>query len=177
MPLASVDTGGHVVYIGTLAKLLAPGLRLGYVVAPPAMLQAMAAHRAQLDRQGDHTLESAVAELIEDGELGRHARRAHRRYEERRDQLAACLEQSLPGALAFARPEGGMALWAEVDPRLDVDAWAARARDQGVLFHPGRYFAFDRRYRSAMRLGFACLTPREIVDAVGRLARSRPPLR
>src|SRR5919198_578973 len=84
-PLASADTAGAVIYIGSLSKTLAPGLRLGYVVASQPVIAHLTEYRALLDTQGDGVLESAVAELIEDGELQRHVRKSRRLYRARRD--------------------------------------------------------------------------------------------
>ena len=91
LPLASADRAGHVVYIGTLSKILAPGLRIGYMVAPPAVLRSAVAIRSLLDIQGDLATEVAVATLIEDGELQRHVARVRRVYANRREILANCL--------------------------------------------------------------------------------------
>ena len=78
LPLASADRAGLVVYIGTLSKILAPGLRVGYIVAPPALISRIAAIRSLLDIQGDLATEAAIAKLIEDGELQRHVARVRR---------------------------------------------------------------------------------------------------
>jgi len=78
LPLASADPSGLVVYIGTLSKILAPGLRVGYLVAPPPVLESVGAIRSLLDIQGDLATEAAVATLIEEGELERHVARVRR---------------------------------------------------------------------------------------------------
>jgi GntR family transcriptional regulator / MocR family aminotransferase len=173
LPLASADAAGVVVYVGSLAKVLAPGLRLAFVVAPRALLDRMAAERALVDRQGDLVLERAVAELIEEGELQRHVRRLRRIYERRRDTLCDALERRLSDALAVRRPRGGMALWAAA-PGIDVDAWQARALQAGLLFQTGRAFSFDGRSTPHVRLGFAIADERELGEAVDILARTRP---
>jgi GntR family transcriptional regulator / MocR family aminotransferase len=170
LPLASADRHGVVVYLGTLSKILAPTLRLGFIVAPPPLVARLAERRMSIDRQGDQVVECAVAELIEDGELQRHARRMRRVYQTRRDLLVARLQRRLGDALRFAVPAGGMALWARADDGIDVDAWAARALDRGVLFYPGARFAFDGRAQPHLRLGFAALDERELDEGVRRLA-------
>jgi GntR family transcriptional regulator/MocR family aminotransferase len=170
LPLASADQAGVVVYLGTLSKILAPGLRIGFVVAPAPLIERLAALRTYVDRQGDHTVERAVAELLEDGEVQRHARKARRAYESRRDAMAAALTRELGDALSFTPPVGGMALWARAAPDIDVDAWAERALGQRVAFATARRFAFDGRRRPFVRLGFASLAERELREAVRRMA-------
>lgn len=174
LPLASADVHGVVVYVGTLSKVLAPGLRIGFVVAPRPLLAKMTLARKNVDRQGDGVVELAVAELIEDGVVARHVRRARRVYEERRGELAALLARHLGDDLAFRLPSGGTALWARVARGLDVDAWAARAAEEGLVVQTGRMLSFDGRARPHLRLGFAQHDPREAEEAVKRLARARP---
>jgi GntR family transcriptional regulator/MocR family aminotransferase len=169
LPLASADRAGVVVYVGSLSKILAPGLRIGYVVAPRPLVDALAALRAHVDRQGDQVVEDAVAELLEDGEVQRHARRARAAYAERRGVLADALGRALGEVVSFALPPGGTALWARVDARVDVERWLERARRAGVDFQTGRSFTFDGRSRPFARFGFACLEPEELRRAVARL--------
>jgi GntR family transcriptional regulator/MocR family aminotransferase len=172
LPLASLDRAGQVIYVGTLSKVLAPGLRIGYVVGPADLLQRIEAHRKFIDIQGDHTVEAAVAELVDEGEVQRHVRRVRRHYQRRRDLLADLLQTSLGGVVTFAVPAGGIALWARVASGIDVDAWAARAAAGGIFFQTGRWFAFDRRPRPFARLGFASLNEAELRVAVDRLTRA-----
>jgi GntR family transcriptional regulator/MocR family aminotransferase len=172
LPLASADTAGSVVYLGTLSKVLAPALRVGYLVAPPAVAHRITAIRAITDGQGDPVTECAVAELIEDGEIQRHARRVRGIYRARRDALAAALGRHLAGVLSFQVPPGGMALWAAARRGIDVDAWATRARAAGVIFSTGRDFTLDGRPRPFLRLGYAQRNEAEITEAVRRMAAS-----
>ena len=172
LPMASADNAGVVLYVGSLAKVLAPGVRLGYLVAPRSLLREAVAHRACIDRQGEHTLECAVAELFEQGEVQRHARRVRRIYQARRDFLACALRRELGSALAFEVPCGGLTLWATVVPGLDVEAWAARARGRGATVYTARQYAYDGRVRPHMRLGFAAFDESEIAAWVELLKRA-----
>ncbi len=172
-PLAAMDAT-NVIYVGTLSKILAPGLRLGFVAAHASVIDRLARLRAVVDRQGDHVLESAIAELVEDGDIARHARKMRRVYGERRDALATALERELAGVLTFALPAGGITLWARVAAGIDLDRWKQRALEAGVAVAFAKDFALDRVARPYLRLGFAHLSPRELSDVARRLRRSLP---
>jgi GntR family transcriptional regulator/MocR family aminotransferase len=177
LPLASNDPSGNVIYVGTLAKILAPGLRLAFVVAPPPLLARMAAERSLIDRQGDAVLECSIAELLEDGDVERHVRRTRRVYHARRDAFCACLERELAGVVEFRRPPGGMAIWADVTPELDVEDWQRRSLDHGVHFQIGRQFSLDGAKVQNVRLGFASLDEKENATAIRRMAAAVPTTR
>jgi GntR family transcriptional regulator/MocR family aminotransferase len=175
LPLASADIHGCVVHIGTLSKVLAPGLRLGYVVAPAPLLDRMARDRFVSDRQGNHVAERAAAELIEDGTLGRHVRKIRRVYADRRDRLIELLTGALGDRVEVRPPTGGLALWVRVHlAPSKVVVWEKRALDAGVAFVAGERLSFDRRPVPFARFGFAPLGDVEVVEAVKRLARAFP---
>lgn len=172
LPMASADSAGVVLYVGSLAKVLAPGVRLGYLVAPRPLLREVLAHRACIDRQGDHALECAVAELCEQGQVQRHARRARRIYHARRDFLVRALRRELGSALSFEVPSGGLTLWATAAPEVDVEAWAARLSGHGAAVYTARHYAHDGRVRPHLRLGFASFEEQEIAAWVRLLRRA-----
>src|SRR5512133_1304044 len=174
LPLACEDPGGVVIYLGTLSKILAPGLRLGFVAGPRALVELLAARREAADGQGDQVLQRAAAELLEDGLLQRHARKMRRIYQARREALAGALHRHLGGAVTFDLPAGGMCLWLRVDPAIDAEAWTVRARRAGVSLITGRAFDFQGRPLPNLRLGFSALDEGELEEAVRRLARALP---
>jgi GntR family transcriptional regulator/MocR family aminotransferase len=172
LPLAYMDRHGVVVYVGTLSKVVAPGLRIGFVVATPPVVDRIAQYRTYVDVQGDQILESAVAHLLEDGEIERHIRRMLRIYRHRRDALCAALSAELP-MLQVAPPRGGMAVWARA-PGIDVDAWAIRALEMGVSFQPASHFACGDVALDFARIGFAACDETRLAQAVGILKRALP---
>jgi GntR family transcriptional regulator/MocR family aminotransferase len=157
-------------YVGTLSKILAPGLRLGFVVAPRDVIERLLEIRMAMDLQGDHTTEAAVADLFEEGEVQRHVHRMHGVNHRRRDALVAALRRHLPDAVQFTVPAGGMAIWAEILPPHAVEAWAARAAELGVVFRGARCYDFAGRAIPFARLAFTFLTEAELDEAVRRMA-------
>jgi GntR family transcriptional regulator/MocR family aminotransferase len=172
-PLASADPS-VVIYIGSFSKTFAPGLRIGYLVAPSSVVRQLAACRQAIDMQGDPALEAALAELIEDEEIQRHVRRVKRVYQARRDVLVDALERRLGDAVSFAVPAGGLGLWIRVASGIDADRWAAASYRLGAAFLTGRAFTVENRYRPFARLGYASLDEQEIRQAVDRLAAALP---
>lgn len=169
LPLKSLDEHGVVLHIGTLSKVFAPGLRLGYAVGQKSLIDLMAQNRAYIDRQGDATLELALSYLIEDGELGAHMRRMFRAYRTRRLALFAAIENQLGRQLSFVRPAGGLAVWTHIRAQVSAVEWARSARDHGVIVQPAQSFFLDGRDRPYFRLGYARLLETEISEAIKRL--------
>jgi len=173
-PLAAEDRAGLVIHVGTLSKIFAPGLRLGFVHAPAPLVARMREQRAIFDRQGDPALERAMAELMEDGELQRHLRRMQETYRRRRDALVRALRRELGSTLSVEPPAGGLAVWAVVRAGLDVDAWAARALERGVAVRTGRHFHFAGSPVQGMRIGFANYAEAELEEVARRLRAALP---
>jgi GntR family transcriptional regulator/MocR family aminotransferase len=171
LPMASSDPHGNVVYLGGLSKVLAPGLRIGYVVAPRPLLERMAQLRVALDRQGDAAGEAAVAELLVDGDVARHARRMREVYRVRRDVLVETLARELKDRVSFDVPQGGMALWVGVHG-VDPKAWAERSRARGVVFRAGQELNLSQLPVPYVRMGFTRLDERELVKAVREVAKA-----
>jgi len=109
--MASLDSGGNVIYVGTLTKTLAPAIRIGFIAAPRGFIAAAAQFRRVLDWQGDSVLEAAIAGLFRDGTIQRHIRKSVRIYRERRDNFCRLLVERLGERARFSVPEGGMSVW------------------------------------------------------------------
>ncbi len=168
LPMASYAPR-RTVYIGSMSKLLLPGLRIGYVAAAPDVIRLMANETVIVDRQGNAPTELAVAELIESGELHRHSRKALQVYLKRRNAFAELLEKNFTGIIDFKMPDGGLAFWITFRDAGVLDAIEQSVPRGNVRFLPSRSFAiapFDQR---GLRLGYASLTTEEATEAVHRL--------
>ena len=172
LPIASGSGRANVVYVGSLANLLAPGISTGFVVAPPTVFERLRSLREASDARSDVAMEFAIAELFEDGELLRHMRRMRRTYAARRDVLASALRQHLGTALDFRVPDGGMALWARAEDAIDTAAWQHAGEREGVIFQTAQRYAFDQSGQQCMRLPFSYLDEAELGEAVQRMARA-----
>jgi GntR family transcriptional regulator/MocR family aminotransferase len=171
-PIAASAGGANVVYVSSLSKVLAPGLRVGFIVAPRPVLDRVVSFRAVTDMQGDATMECAIAELFEEGELLRHVGRMRTIYRRRRDALASALERHLGGVLGFHVPDGGMALWAALRAEIDLPRWERAGEELGVIFRGARIFDFRGQEQPFLRLGFTYHDEPELDEAAARMARA-----
>ena len=166
MPLASADTSGLVIYVGSFSKSVAPALRVGFVVGPGRLIEAMGKHRRIIDRQGDHLLESVFTRLFRDGEMQRHLRKAQKVYHQRRDHFCHRLQHDFPDLIYFQKPAGGMAVWANFKEVVPLRAIVKQAAAEGFyLPDPENYSS----HLNATRLGFASQTESEMDISLARL--------
>jgi len=164
-PLLALDRSGQVLHLGSLSRLLAPGLRLGYVVLPAPLAPFLARAKRSREEQGDPALEWAVADLIRDGELARHVRKSRKIYESRRDLLVSLLRERLGANLEVEPPGGGMGLWVRVNPSLDAERWIRAVQTCGLKLNPPSQFFMDRP-EPAFRMGFTQADEVELREAV-----------
>ncbi len=159
MPLAGADTGQNVVYVGSLSKVFSPALRVGYVVAPTEIIEALANLRRITDRQGDNLLEASLASLIRDGDMRRHLKKAQKTYHRRRDLFCDLLKSVMGHVVEFSRPTGGLAVWARFDPACPLPELAKKSKENGLRISDGLYYG---AHLNAARLGFAAVNEEEI---------------
>lgn len=170
-PLQSLDRAGRVLYVGTFSKVLSPSLRLGFLIAPTALVPALAAARAVSDGFGAVAPQRALAALIDDGELARHVRRLIARYRERRDLLASAMERHLGGRAQRWPASAGLHLAASLRGRVRLDDALARARQAGVAVESlERYYL--GRSSPMLALGYGLIQPADLDEGVRRLARA-----
>jgi GntR family transcriptional regulator/MocR family aminotransferase len=159
MPMASLDTTGSVIYIGTLTKTLAPAVRLGFMVAPTKFINSAVNLRRMVDMQGNSLLENGIAELYRDGTMNSHIRKAVKLYRERRDHFCQLLRSELGHEVSFKIPDGGMSVWVEFQK--NTTRIAEKAYAKGLLLRDGTEFNTEKVRYNAVRMGFASLNFRE----------------
>jgi GntR family transcriptional regulator / MocR family aminotransferase len=170
--LQGIDGRGCVIHVGTFSKALFPGLRLGYLVAPPKLVDAFIAAHLSTDIHA-HVMEQAVlTDFIEGGHLDRHLRRMRVRYAERQALLVEGAHRELGGVLEVKSADSGLHLIGWLAPGLDDEMVARKAATQGVDVWPLSLHALRPYPRDALLFGYASLTPSEIHLGVHRLARA-----
>ncbi|GAB3716679.1 PLP-dependent aminotransferase family protein [Spirosoma flavus] len=169
LPLASYEANESTVYIGSLSKLIAPAVRIGFMTGPPALIESMAQLRSIIDRQGDIVLEQAVAGLMETGEIQKHARRALTIYRGRHQAMGDLLHHYLGDQVIVQPPEGGLAYWVPFRQPVDLLQLQHQLAIRGVSTIDTNRFSFHSQSLNALRLGFASLTSDEMEQGISAL--------
>jgi 2-aminoadipate transaminase len=165
----------RVVYLGSFSKILAPGIRLGFLVASPPLLARLVHAKEGVDFHTDAVVQQAVVNLANgtvEFDLAAHVARARRVYRERRDAMLDALEVDLGSAASWTRPAGGFFLWLDLPPHADAARVAAAARREGVGALPGTVFYPTGGGDHALRLSYANASPEHIREGIRRLARA-----
>ncbi|HEX5762913.1 MAG TPA: PLP-dependent aminotransferase family protein [Solirubrobacterales bacterium] len=159
-----------VVSVRSLSKIVAPGLRLGCVIGPPAFLDSLEQARGGVDICASPLTQVAAADFIASGEVGPHVSRLNELFRARRDAMLDALTEHFGGLGAeWRQPEGGMFVWMTLPPPLDTTDLLNAALDEGVSFVPGNVFAAHGGHRSALRLCFSSVKEERIATGVARL--------
>lgn len=173
LPLASIDTCGNVIYVGSFCKTIAPGIRIGFMIAPPNFLLQAIKLRKLIDRQGEQLLEEAMANLLKNGDISRHLKKANKLYHERRDSLCGLLNKHLSDHITFKIPDGGFAIWMNYKHGIDPVKVAQKASELGLSISAGQDYYHDRSNKcNSVRIGFASLNEQELEDAVVILSKA-----
>jgi 2-aminoadipate transaminase len=169
-PLTARHPEGSI-YLGSFSKVLAPGLRLGYVVAPAALAPKLLQAKQAADLHSPSFNQRMVAEVLRDGFLERHVPTIRALYRSQRDAMLAALAREMQGLdMQWNTPDGGMFLWARLPAGVDAVALLPKAVERGVAFVPGAAFYAGASDARTMRLSFVTASPQEIDAGVAALA-------
>jgi 2-aminoadipate transaminase len=169
-PLAAA-AGEGAIYLGSFSKVLAPGLRLGYVVAPPALMPKLLQAKQAADLHTPGFNQRVAHEVIRNGFLDTHLPRVRARYKAQRDAMREALDKHLPAGCRFVVPAGGMFFWVELPSALDAVALLPRAVEAGMAYVPGAPFYCDAPRANTLRLSFVTVAPPLIEQGVAALGR------
>jgi 2-aminoadipate transaminase len=159
------------VYLGSFSKILAPGLRLGYLVAPRALYPKLLQAKQAADLHTPSFNQRVVAEVLKDGFIERHVPTIRALYKLQCEAMLAALERQMAGlGLRWNRPVGGMFLWVQLPPGLQAVPLLAKAVDKGVAFVPGSAFYAEGADESTLRLSFVTATVDQINTGMAALA-------
>jgi 2-aminoadipate transaminase len=154
-PLRALDGGVYVMYLGTFSKILSPGIRLGWIVAPPPVLE-----KVNLGKQATDLCTSTLSQLMvqayfEEGGWRDYVDSLADIYRARRDTMLDALAEFFPPEATWTRPRGGLFIWVTLPEFIDTTDLLARALRENVAFVPGEAAYLDGRGRSSMRLNFS----------------------
>lgn len=164
LPLASADTNGMVIYIGSFGKSLAPGFRTGFIVAPENLMTEMRKYLGIIDRQGDILMEHVLGEMIAEGEINRYLKKSVKIYQERRNYFIQLIQENLGNFLTFEKPSGGLAIWTEWQIPINL-MQLSRNCAQNHLFIP-KTLLYQSKELTALRLGFGDLNFDEMEKSI-----------
>lgn len=167
--LQGLDTDNRVLYVGTMSKVMFPGLRIGYLVVPPDLINIFLALRKEMDGHSPSVAESALAEFISEGYLTAHIRKMRLLYDQRQKMLIELLEQKASDYLDVYPQETGMHLIARFKQEIRDKDVEEKARKRGFLIRPLSGFFIEKTEENGLLLGFASISEKEMPHLVDKL--------
>jgi len=162
----------RLVYLSTLSKIVAPGLRVGWMVAPPEIVQRCVIAKQTIDLSTSPWIQGAAAHYLSSGQLERHLPRIVAAYREQAHAMVAALREQLAGKFMFSAPQGGMFVWGFLPTGVDAGALVRTAIEENVMYVPGAPFYAEAPDPRSARLCFSMSTPERIRTGVERLGRA-----
>jgi len=169
-PIKALDTEGIVIYQSTVSKTIAPGLRVGWVVAAKEIRAKLTIAKQAADLHTSSLDQRIVHRYLADFDSDAHIERIRRSYGERFSVMDATLRETMPAGFTWTHPEGGMFLWVTCPEGVNTNELMREAFARKVLFVPGQDFFSNSSGQRYMRLNFSNATPEQIREGIGRLA-------
>jgi 2-aminoadipate transaminase len=172
-PLYQLDGGDFVIYVGTFSKILSPGIRLGWAVAPPPVMEKIVLGKQASDLCTSTLTQHFVREYFGEGRWREYIADLVEIYRGRRDTMVASLREHFPAQATWTEPEGGLFIWATLPEFIDTSDLLAKALRKDVAFVPGQAAYVDEsRGRASMRLNFSGVGEEEIREGVRRIGKA-----
>jgi len=168
--LKQLDRANLVIHIDSFAKVAFPGLRVGWIVAPPTAIERLRIVKQTTDLHTDQLAQATLAEFLRRGMFTRHLAKMRKVYSSRLAALDEALRKHMPEGTRWTKPDGGMCLWLELPAGFDATELLIHAKERSVLFAPGRYFYVQNPLPNTLRFGFARLDEKQIARGVATLA-------
>lgn len=162
---------GNVIYLSTFSKILAPGLRLGWITAPPEVIRKLVQAKQGADLHTATFNQVVAYEVGKGGFIDQHVKLIRKVYLERRNVMLDALEEFMPVGVKWTHPEGGLFLWATLPEEMDATKILKPAIEEKVAFVPGESFHPNGGGKNTMRLNFSMPTPERITIGMERLGR------
>jgi len=169
--LYSVAKGRGVVYLSTFSKILSPGIRLGFVIAPPEIIRALVLAKQAADLQPNSLLQRAVYCYGKNGHLDRHIPFIIESYRQRAGTMLAAMDRYFPSSVRWIPPEGGMFIWCMLPNKISAAKLFKKALAQNVAYVTGRVFHANGGGDQTLRLNFTNSTPDQIEEGIKRLGK------
>jgi 2-aminoadipate transaminase len=170
-PLYQLDGGDFVVYIGTFSKILSPGIRLGWAVTPPPVMEKVVLGKQASDLCTSTLTQYFVREYFAAGRWRDYIESLTGVYRARRDAMLEALDRYFPAQASWTEPEGGLFIWATLPPYIDTGDLLAKALREDVAFVPGQAAYVGGRGRNSMRLNFSAGGEDEIREGIRRIGK------
>jgi 2-aminoadipate transaminase len=167
--LKALDRHDSVIYLGTFSKILAPGFRLGWILAGPQVQETLLHGKQPSDLHTGMAQQMATYQVAKDGFVDAHVTRIKDFYRERRDVMLRAIEEHFPADARYTRPAGGLFVWAELPPHIDTRELLLDAIQEKVAFVPGQGFHPDFSGTNTMRLNFSNVPPDQLREGIRRL--------
>ncbi|WP_338599639.1 PLP-dependent aminotransferase family protein [Sulfolobus tengchongensis] len=171
-PIKAFDKEGRVIYTSTFSKILAPGLRLGWVVAHEDFIKEMELYKQNVDLHTPSLSQYIAMEAIRRGVIQNNLPKIRRIYKEKRDIMLEAIETYFPKGSRWTRPVGGMFIFAWLPEKIDTSKMLEKALQRGVAYVPGASFYADYSGRNTMRLNFSFPKKEELTEGIRRLAET-----
>lgn len=167
----SSQYGGTVIRLGTFSKVLAPGLRLGYIAAPRSIIDKLVQAKQATDLHTPTLTQMAIYEVVKDGFLDKHLPTVREIYRTQGRCMLDAIQQEFPATVSWTKPEGGMFLWVTLPDHIDSTQLLAKAIEQNVAFVPGAPFYAGKGLANTLRLSFATVAEDKIRKGIAILGK------